>query len=262
MHMLTRIIVGLCVGGWTLTQDAHGQEASDPSSALFFIEGQGGYGIQIGDTTYLPTNTGITSRYPLVHGYAFGGTAGVRIAEGLFFIGNYEYGNSRSVAGEIQNAADSVKGFISYHTAVLGLRMVRKLGPGSLRAELGAGLVFPFKTRTELQYNAALSQLPVPIQGTGTETSSFGLGIGGEGLMGYQIPIFDVLYLGFDVKLRSFQSNNNGETQTLRNFVTDFTAAPPTAVNADIKFSKSRGPAPSTYSVSDARVLISVGAAF
>ena len=207
-------------------------EPAPPPRHMFFLEATGAYGIQFGDTPYLPSGGPTDYQHPIVHGFGVGGTAGVYvIPDTLAIIANYEYDRSISREGVLTGVLDEVQGLIQYHTAMLGLRLRVPVGFGAIRAEVSGGVLFPFQTELSYQYGAGLSQLPTPITGTGTRTDFYSVGFGGSGLIGYEMPLFGPLYLAINIRLRTFQTENSGERTELRNFVTDFTALPPTATD-------------------------------
>lgn len=229
--------------------------------SMLFIEATGAYGVQFGRTDYLPAGATADYQHPIVHGFGVGGTVGVSLIPGLAVIANYEYSNARSRHGSLQGVIDDVQGSIDYHTVVAGLRLSVPAGPGFFQAELAGGVVMPFHTELEITYGAALAGLPTPITGTGTMISNYSVGFGGHGMIGYRIPIFGPLYTALNIKLRTFESENAGETNELRNFVTDFEALPPTAITADVP--RGDGAArPTTNSVQDVRLQLAIGAEF
>ncbi len=237
-------------------------EPAPPPRHMFFLEATGAYGIQFGDTPYLPSGGPTDYQHPIVHGFGVGGTAGVYvIPDTLAIIANYEYDRSISREGVLTGVLDEVQGLIQYHTAMLGLRLRVPVGFGAIRAEVSGGVLFPFQTELSYQYGAGLSQLPTPITGTGTRTDFYSVGFGGSGLIGYEMPLFGPLYLAINIRLRTFQTENSGERTELRNFVTDFTALPPTATDGTVTYGNGAA-RPSTYSVQDARLQLAIGAAF
>lgn len=234
----------------------------DPSLArIGFIEATGAYGVQFGTTDYLPAGSPGQYMHPIVHGFGVGGTLGVALMPGLDVVANYEYTNARSREGSLTGVIDEVQGFIEYHTIVAGLRVSVPVGFGAIQAELAGGVVLPYETELQITYGPALAGLPTPITGTGTRISHYSVGFGGHGQIGYRLPIAGPLYAALNVRLRTFEAENSGETTELRNFVTDFEAQPPTATDATI--SHGEGAArPTTNSVQDVRGQLAIGAMF
>lgn len=230
-----------------------------PRHSMGFVEATGAYGVQFGETDYLPAGAAGSYEHPIVHGFGVGGTAGVTLIPGLSAIANYEYSNARSRTGSVQGVIDEVQGFIDYHTIVAGLRLSVPVGFGALQAELAGGVVLPFETELQVAYGPALGA--AGIAGTGSRIESYSIGFGGHGMIGYRIPIFDFLYTAINVKLRTFQSENSGETTQLRNFVTDFEAQPPVATDGAVTHGEGAA-RPSTQSVQDVRLQLAIGAEF
>lgn len=236
-------------------------EAPEPDTSMFFVEATGAYGIQFGRTDYLPSGGLTNYQHPIVHGFGVGGTAGINLLPELALMANYEYSNARSREGWIPGVIDEVQGRIDYHTIVAGLRLSVPAGIGFFQAEFAVGVLLPFETELNIAYGPALAGLPTPITGSGSMISNYSIGFGGHGMLGYRIPIAGFLYTAINVKLRTFESENAGETTQLRNFVTDFTAQPPTATTADITFGEGAA-RPTTQSVQDVRLQLAFGAEF
>lgn len=234
------------------------EEEVEPPAALT-VEAMGGWGVQAGNTEYPPDGSPTEYRYPFTSGWSVGATVGWLLLPDVALIGSYEYRTSSTVEGDIMGVVDRVQGFVSYHTAVVGLRLYRTLGPGRLRADMGAGLVFPFETRTEYDWGPGLAA--AGITGTGTTTDEYALGYGVAGQLGYEIPVGGPAFVGLGLGLRVFQSTNDGKQTTLENMVTDFAAMPPTAVDATIDYGDG-DEQPTTYSVQDVTWRVSVGARF
>jgi len=258
-----RIITAGLLGGLLLvagTARAQGQAPMAPQIA--FAEVNGGYGIQLGDIDYLPGSEGPADwKYPIIHGPAVGGTVGVMLIENLALFVNYEYTWATTQTVSIEGAVDELQATLDYHTLVAGLRTYVPVGFGRIRAELGFGFLFPFNTRVELQYNQALAALPEPITGIGEQIENFSPGFGGTAALGYELPIVPGLYLAFNLKYKLFQSENSGETTELRNFVTDFSATPLTAVDETILHGDGAA-RPRDSAVHDVRFQLSLGAGF
>jgi hypothetical protein len=227
-----------------------------------FVEAQGGYGLEIGTTPYLPTGNGTTFKHPLVNGYSAGLTGGWAFIPGLYLVGAYEYTHASSRTGRIDDAITDIQGFIHYHTITAGLRTERQLGPGFLFGELSIGLVLGVEVEIDQSYGAALAALPMPITGSGSRIDTYSVGEGGRALLGYRWPLVDGLYLSGAFEFKTFETENNGNETKLKNFVADPTAKPPTALTTTIHYKDDGGPQPSTYSVQDARVQVAFGWSF
>lgn len=243
-----------------LTRVAHAQEfqQQEKPKSHGFIEGNGAWGTQYGVTDYLPDNAINNFKFPFVFGWNFGGTIGVRLDGDLFLIANYEFTTAKSNKGAIPQVLDKVQGDIKYHTASIGFRFMHKAGIGQLRADITAGLLFPFHVQENVTYGPALSQLPTPITGTGFRRRNFGLGLGVAMSFGYQIPLGSHLYIAPCVRVKAFESDNDGATTQYSNFVTDFNTDNPQAVTAVVKHGDGFA-LPETYSVQDIRVQLAVG---
>ncbi|MDQ3035700.1 MAG: hypothetical protein M3Y87_25060 [Myxococcota bacterium] len=231
----------------------------DARPSMGFVEATGAYGVQFGETNYLPAGAVGSYQHPIVHGYSVGGTAGITLIPGLSVIANYEYTDARSRTGSIQGVVDEAQGFIDYHTIVAGLRLSVPVGFGAIQAEVAGGVVLPFESELRLTYGAALA--PLGIAGSGSMIESYSVGFGGHGMIGYRIPIFDVFYTAINFKLRTFQSENSGERTVLRNFVTDFEAQPPVATDGEVIHGEG-AERPLTTSVQDVRLQLAIGAQF
>lgn len=84
------------------------------------------------------------------------------------------------------------------------------------------------------------------------------MGFGGQARIGYELPIVGPLYAALDLQLQVFQAENSGEETEFENFVTDFEAAPPVAVDAVVVHGDG-ALRPETRGVSSALVVLSVG---
>ena len=226
---------------------------------LGFAEVSGGYGAQLGEQPYLPTGDG-AYKHPLTNGYILGIGAGYNVLPGIAITGNWDYASSQSRNGEVTNALDSVEGTVSYLTFALGLRWTRDLGPGRLFGEAGAGVILPFETVVHYDYAPPMASLPSPVTGTGQMVDEYNLGFGAYGSAGYQYDLTPSLYLSAGIRLKSFQSNNDGKQTRYENFVGDFTQ--PQAMNAAVSYD-SDGTAgtlpPTTYSVQELRAQLALG---
>lgn len=233
-------------------------EAEEPEVA--FLEAFGTYGFSFGVTNYVPEGSPTDTQHPLTRGPGVGATAGVMLVEEFGLIASYEYSRAASREGFVENALDSVEGSIDFHTIVAGARVMRKLGPGRIHAEVALGVVLPFETELEYQYADAMAGLPDPVMGTGTRTSEYNIAYGGHGQFGYSFDIAAGAYLTTAVKLRTFQTNNEDQEVVLENFVTDF--EDPQAVDATMTFDADEGAPPNTYSVQDLRASLALGYRF
>lgn len=225
---------------------------------LGFFEASGGYGFQLGQTSYVPTGDGTTSKHPLTTGFAFGAAAGWEFMPRLFLVANYEYARGMSREGSVENALDSVEGSIDYHTITVGMRLARRLGPGFVAGDVAFGVALPFETELEYEYAPALAGLPTPIEGSGSMIHEYTFGFGGQAQLSYQIPVSAGIYVSTGLRLHTFQTNDNGERIILDNFVPDLTN--PTPVDAEIEIEDSGGAQrPQTYSVQGVRAMVAVG---
>lgn len=252
--MFTAAVCGLMLFGGTA-------EAQDLEDTHVFVEANGGGGLQIGNTDYLPSGSPTDFQFPWVGGYGVGATAGVMLGGPIALIASYEFDQSWTRTGSIAGVLNEVQGQISYHTAVAGLRLYVPTGFGAFRGSLAVGLIFPFSTQLQFEYGPALAQLPQAITGTGTSITNYSVGYGGVARIGYQIPIAGPIYTALDVELQAFQSENSGETQRLNNFVTDFTAQPPVATTATLRYGDN-GLRPHTEGVTAGRLMLALGAQF
>jgi hypothetical protein len=153
-----------------------------------------------------------------------------------------------------------IEGTIEYHTIALGLRWTKRIGPGRLTGELAGGVILPFETVVHYDYAEAMSgALSVA---AGHQIDEYNLGVGAQGELGYQWDILPRLYVTTALKLKSFQSNNDGK-QTRYEDVLSITAQGPQLVNAVVKYEADQAgegiEAPRTYSVQDLRLQVAVG---
>jgi len=223
-----------------------------------FVELTGNWGAQIGTQSYVPNGTPGTSKQPLTNGFGFGATGGYALAHGLDVVVDYQHGDASSRTGEVTNALTAVDGSITYDAFSAGLRLGRDTGPGRMYAQLGLGVVLPFSTVVTYDYAPPLSA--IGIMGTGTERDNYGIGVGAQAELGYQIPIAAKLYFAASLRLQAFQSSNDGQVTNLDNFVTNFGAPQP--VTMDVHHGTSSAATPENYSVQDARLHLVLGWAF
>lgn len=250
--------------GYDRERGEHRFERGEPTferGEVGFFEATGAYGFQLGSTDYLPDGAFDDFKYPWVHGFAVGATSGVPLAKGLHLIGNYEYTQAWLADGDIEGVLDNVDGEISYHSAFIGLRVSRPVGAGRIRAEFAGGLIFPFEEELELDYGPALANLPEPITGTGTRTEKFDFGPGAYGMIGYEFPFDEFLYLSISVKLKAFQPDNHEEETEFDNFVTDFDVDQPEAITTEIDHGDGAA-RPIAEGIADARAHLGIGVRF
>ncbi len=236
-------------------------EAPNVVRGHVFLEATGAGGVQLGDTSYLPSSSSTDFQFPLVYSFGVGGTAGVMLGDNVAFIVNYQYSRGQTRDGSVPGVLENVEGRIDYHTTLAGIRLWVPVGFGALRADVSAGIVFPHSEVLQFDYGPALTQLPTPITGTGTMVENFSVGYGGQGRIGYQLPLFGPLYLATDLAVEVYQSENSGETTELTNFVPDLAATPPTAVTATILHADG-AERPNTRAVASGRLQLSLGAMF
>jgi hypothetical protein len=225
-----------------------------------FTEVVGGWGFQLGTTPYIPRGDGFN--HPLTNGPSVGAGAGLALTDTLFVVGDYSFTQARSVHGEIPGAVDEIEAGIHYQTVTAGLRSVCGHGPGRVYGEMTAGVLLPFDTEVRYTYNERLAPEPVGISGVGTKRDEYNAGYGAQASMGYQRLLGDRFYVSGLLKVRAFTTSNVDRKTTLDNFVTDWTALPPAAVDATTTYETDGENQPSTYSVQDGRVYLSVGAYF
>jgi hypothetical protein len=259
-HMIGCIAMLSSLASFAPTSSAQSRsvESKEIGSELGFFEVAGVYGFQFGEQDYLPDGSPAERKHPYTNGFGFNATAGYSLMSGLDIIIDYAYASARSRTGSITGVLDGVSGSIDYQTIDAGLRSGRKIGRGRLYGELAVGVVLPFETQLEYDYGALMNA--AGITGTGTRTDSYNLGFGAHGELGYQLPLWQDLYLGTSLRVQGFQSNNDGEKTRLDNFVTDFGMPQPTT--ATIRYATSSGEAPRTYSVQDLRLHLDVGYRF
>jgi hypothetical protein len=262
MHMRLRLIaiIGLFLA-WPAASRAEGETPDPPE--MGFVEAEGGWGFQLGELPYLFDRSPTQYKHPLVTGWSVGFTAGWFVTGDLAVIGSYQYRTASTREGSITGVLDRAQGNIHYHTFALGVRQYLAMGPGRLRAEFAAGLAFPFRTESEIDYGPALAL--AGIRGSGTMIDHYNLGYGAQAQIGYELPVaatsYGNLYAAAAIELRAFQSTNNGRTTELDNFVTDVAATPPVATTAVID-NEDGAAQPRQYAVSDVTLRLAIGARF
>jgi hypothetical protein len=233
-------------------------EKEKPQPSFGFVEAAGVWGLQFGEQQYLPDGAPADRKHPMTNGPGFNITAGYSVLPGLDIIVDYTYASARSRTGDIAGALDGVTGSIDYQTIEAGLRSGRKLGPGKLYGELALGVVLPFQT--ELEYEYAPEMSAIGVSGIGTKTDSYNSGLGAHGELGYQFPVWEGMYLSTAARISGFETNNDGDKTVFENFVADFTQPQP--LDMTVRYSTSSGEAPTTYSVQDLRLHVSLGYSF
>jgi hypothetical protein len=205
--------------------------------------------------------TGVaSSKHPNVNGLATGATLGWEFRPDLWLIGNYEYTWAQSVNGSVPGFYREIQGHVQYHTISLGLRIARELGPGRIFGEMAAAYVFSFQTDLDVDYDAALGQLPTPITGSGKQTNHYNGGWGATAAMGYQydLPWWHLYVTGL-FRAKVLQSTNNGKDVQLSNFVVNPAVQPPVATTATSTFHNDVGPRPSTFGIGDIHFHLGIG---
>lgn len=233
-------------------------EESRPTRA--FVEGFGNWGVNLGRTDYLPDGEPGTSKHPFANGFGAGVTAGIIVvADWMSVIADYRYGRTSTRKGELTGLLSQVEGKVDFHQITAGVRLENRLGPGSVYGQLGAGVLLPFETKLELEYAPELA--PVGIMGEGSRTEEFKLAFGAQAEVGYHVDLPSRLYAGAGIRVATFQGSNAGQELTFENFV-DFTAPVPMPVTTTIHHG-TEGPAtPTTYSIQDVRLNVSLGVRF
>ena len=226
-----------------------------------FVEIFGNWGVNLGVTDYVPDGEPGTSKHPFANGFGGGATLGLTVYGGwLSWIVDYRYGHSSTRKGSIVGVLTEAQGRINFHEFTTGARMDRPLGLGTVYAQVGFGAVLPFHTTREIEYAPELAA--IGISGTGTLVENFGVAVGVMAEFGFHYTLPAGLYAGLGVRFGTFQANNAGRETELTNFVTDFTAMPPVAVTTEIHHGTEAPVAPTTYSVQDVRLNLSVGYEF
>ena len=252
--------------GYPPTQPGYPQSYEPPAEATYarpvlFVEVFGNWGVNFGQTSFVPDERPGTSKYPFASGFGGGAALGITVLPPwLSLFVDWRYGSASTISGHLANALTNVHGEISYHAFTLGLRMEHHAGIGSVYAQFAGGALLPFHTTIEQTYDPALAQ--IGITGQGRKQDDYGAAYGAEAEMGYHFDLPARFYVGAGLRLAAFQSSNNGHDTTLTNFVTDFTAVPPVAVTATIHHNTVNAAIPTTYSVQDIKLSVSVGYRF
>ncbi|NVB79493.1 MAG: hypothetical protein HOV81_13945 [Kofleriaceae bacterium] len=236
--------------------------ATEEVRTLGFVEVFGNWGVNFGQTEFIPDGAPGHSKYPFASGFGGGAAVGIVVLPSwLSIFVDYRYGSTRTVTGELTGALSDVHGELSYHSFTAGVRIERPAWRGAAYAQMAAGALLPFHQTIEFEYAPMLAA--VGITGEGTRRDHFGAARGVEAEMGYHFDLPSRFYVGTGIRVATFQASNNGRDTKLDNFVLDFTALPPVAVTRNIHFSKHGGPnMPTTYSVQDIRLNVSVGYRF
>ncbi len=258
MNAIRSLVAALVVASSVLAAPA--AEAQQTDERRFFIEGNIGGGISIGDVDYLPAGDPGDWSFPVVYGWAFGGTLGYMLHENIGFFGSYTHSRNETRDGQISGLVDRVEGRLNYNAASAGLRLLVPLGIGSIRGDLGVAVIFPHARVRHYEYAPTIGQFGFDVEGTGRQIENFSVGLGAHGRLGYQIPIYGPIYVAGDAELQIFQSENSGETTEYENFV-DFEQSPPTVRN-DLVLHGDGAAQPQTASVQNVRLMFSVGAQF
>lgn len=225
---------------------------------VIFIEVFGNWGVNFGQTLFVPDDRPGASKYPFASGFGGGAAAGITILPPwLSLFVDWRYGSASTISGHLPGAITNVHGEISYHAFTLGLRIERHEGIGSVYAQFAGGALLPFHTTIEQTYDPALAQ--IGITGQGKERDNYGAAYGAEAEMGYHFDLPKGFYVGAGIRLAAFQASNNGHDTTFTNFVTDFTAPQPIPVTATIHHNTTSAATPTTYSVQDVKLSISGG---
>lgn len=220
-----------------------------------FIEGHGAWGVQFGETSYLPASSLTDYQHPVTVGPGFGGSIGVMLAENVALMAAYDYTRARTARGEIPGVLERVAGRIDFHTAVAGLRLYVPVGYGALRAELGAGVLFPYHTTSRLVYEDG--QEGAMGSEIGTRVDYYSIGFGGQAALGYQLPIVDGFYASLNLRYRLFESENAGERTEFENYL-DADSVPPARIDGTVEYGDGAA-RPSTNSVQDVRAQLGFG---
>jgi hypothetical protein len=234
----------------------------DEVRTLGFVEVFGNWGVNFGQTEFIPDGAPGKTKYPFASGFGGGAAVGITVLPSwLSIFADYRYGTTRTLSGELTGALTNVHGELTYHSFTAGIRIERPAWRGAAYAQMAAGALIPFHQTIEFEYDPMLAA--IGITGEGKRRDHFGAAYGAEAEMGYHFDLPSRFYVGVGIRLAAFQASNNGRDTNLDNFVLDFTALPPVAVTSDIHFSKHGGPnRPTTYSVQDVRLNISAGYRF
>lgn len=264
-HVWSTILLSTVVGA----APAHADQEAAPGEPAAreprppkrgFIEGYGNWGFNLGRTDYVPDGLPGESKHPLANGFGVGATAGVTVvSDWLSIIADYRYGRTSTREGDIMGVLDKAEGKLTFHAITAGVRIDNRLGAGSVYAQLHAGIVLPFETRLELEYAPELAA--VGIMGEGRREEEFGIAIGAQAELGYHVELPQRLYLGAGLRLAAFQGNNAGKETSFTNFV-NFSDEQPMPVTTTIHHGTNAPVTPTTYSIQDVRLNVSIGYMF
>ena len=264
VHAIATTTLLLCAGtGRSRAETFYPVGGTDEPGMHGFIEAFGNWGVNFGQTQFIPDGAPGQSKYPFASGFGGGVAVGVTVLPSWFSIFiDYRYGSTSTVEGELTGALSDVQGHLSYHSLTAGVRMERRAWRGCAYAQMAAGVLMPHHQSLDFEYAPELAV--AGITGTGSKKDYFGFARGIEAEMGYHYDLGYVSrwYFGVGLRVATFQASNNGRDTKLDNFVTDFMARPPVAETATIHFSKHGGLAPMTYSVQDIRINVSIGYRF
>jgi len=258
IHSVATTTILLCAGAAPSLAETVSDSVSETRG---FVELFGNWGVNFGHTNFIPDGPPGKSKYPFASGFGGGVAVGATVVpDWLSIFVDYRYGHTSTVSGKLTGALSDVQGFLSYHSFTAGVRIERRTWRGAAYAQLAAGALLPFHQTLEFDYAPELAA--IGITGEGTKKDHFGVAYGAEAELGYHFDLRSRMYIGAGIRIAAFQASNNGRDTNLDNFVTDFMAVPPVAVTTDIHFNKHNGLMPTTYSVQDIRLNISVGYQF
>ncbi len=243
--------------------------AADPSTTvdlaephpptIGFVEAFGNWGVNFGQTDYVPDGRPFTTKYPFANGFGGGVTVGlIVLPDWMSVILDYRYAHTGTRTGSLNGVLSNVQGTLDSHSFTAGIRVENRLGPGSVYSEMALGTLLPFHTTIELEYVPGLAA--IGIAGKGTKTDDYRYALGGHAELGYHYDLPLRLYVGLGIRIATFQGSNAGKRTTLENFVTDFTA--PVPMTTSFGHSTDGPIAPTTYSVQDIRLNLSFGYRF
>jgi hypothetical protein len=262
IRSLVTITLLLCAAPvFAQTPEATPAGVEEPPPATGFVEIFGNWGVNFGVTDFLPDGAPSSREYPFASGFGGGAAVGIYVLPWLSILVDWRYAGTGTIHGHLNGALTDVHGTLKYQAITAGVRMEHRWGPGAAYAEFTGGALLPFHTTLTFDYDPALAL--AGITGSGEMKERFGFARGARAEMGYHWDVRSRMYLGAGLQIGTFQATNNGRDTELTNFVTDFTVVPPVAVTTTIHHSKHvLGPTPTTYSVQDIRLNISLGYRF